>query len=59
MDGPETEETSFPDERLELIFTFQHCPVGHHWTVVTAVKEAELSDDERRAARVHHDIRLP
>lgn len=37
----------------------QHCPVGHHWTVVTPVREADLSDQERRAASEHHDIRVP
>jgi hypothetical protein len=37
----------------------QRCPVGHHWTVVTPVKEADLSDDERRTASEHHDLRLP
>jgi hypothetical protein len=37
----------------------QYCPIGHHWTVVSPVKEAELSDEERRAAREHHDIRVP
>ena len=37
----------------------QRCPVGHHWTVVTPVREAELSAEERRAASEHHDIRLP
>ena len=37
----------------------QRCPVGHHWTVVTPVKEADLSEDDRRAAREHEDIRLP
>jgi hypothetical protein len=37
----------------------QRCPVGHHWTIVTPIKEVELSDDERRAAGEHHDIRVP
>ena len=37
----------------------QHCPVGHHWTVVTPVKETQLSDAERQIAREHHDIRIP
>ena len=37
----------------------QYCPVGRHWTVVTPVREADLSDGERRGAREHHDIRIP
>jgi hypothetical protein len=37
----------------------QHCPVGHHWTVVTPVRDAVLSDQERRAARERHDIPVP
>jgi hypothetical protein len=37
----------------------QHCPVGHHWTIVTPVKESSLSEDERRAAAEHRDVRLP
>ena len=37
----------------------QYCPVGRHWTVVTPVNQAELSDDERRAATERHDIRIP
>ena len=37
----------------------QRCPVGHHWTVVTPVKAADLSARELRAARGVRDIRLP
>jgi hypothetical protein len=37
----------------------QHCPVGHHWTVVTPVKETELSDEDQKVAGEHHDIRIP
>jgi hypothetical protein len=37
----------------------QRCPVGHHWSLVTPVNEAELSEADRRAAHEHHDIRLP
>jgi hypothetical protein len=37
----------------------QRCPVGNHWSLVTPVNESELSEDERRFARAHHDIRLP
>ncbi|HLK43516.1 MAG TPA: hypothetical protein VKV34_09255 [Thermoleophilia bacterium] len=38
---------------------FQRCPVGHHWTIVTPVREADLSDDELAAARAVHDVRIP
>jgi hypothetical protein len=37
----------------------QHCPVGHHWTVVVPVRDRDLTDDERLNARKHHDTRLP
>jgi hypothetical protein len=37
----------------------QYCPIGHHWTVVTPVKEADLSAEQRQSAREHHDIRMP
>jgi len=37
----------------------QRCPVGRHWSLVTPVDERELSDDERRFAGEHHDIKLP
>jgi hypothetical protein len=38
---------------------FQRCPVGRHWSLVTPVKESELSPAERREAAEHRDIRLP
>ena len=37
----------------------QRCPVGGHWSLVTPVKPAELSEDERRLARERKDVRLP
>jgi hypothetical protein len=37
----------------------QRCPVGRHWSIVTPVKESELSDAELRTAKEHKDIRLP
>jgi len=37
----------------------QRCPVGKHWSIVTPVKESELSKDERRIASEHRDVRLP
>jgi hypothetical protein len=38
---------------------FQYCPIGRHWSIVTPVRESELSDDERRSAAENTDIRLP
>jgi hypothetical protein len=37
----------------------QRCPVGQHWTIVTPVMEAELSEPDRRLAGERHDIRIP
>ena len=37
----------------------QRCPVGKHWSLVTPVKDADLTDDERRDAAEHRDIRIP
>ncbi len=42
-----------------LWWRVQRCPVGHHWAVVTPVRESELSRRERRAAERHRDIPLP
>jgi hypothetical protein len=38
---------------------FQHCPVGNHWSIVTPVKEAELTEEGRRIAHGTQDIRIP
>jgi hypothetical protein len=37
----------------------QWCPVGHHWSLVTPAHVSALSRRERRAAAVHHDLRIP
>jgi hypothetical protein len=37
----------------------QRCPVGGHWSLVTPVNEASLSDAERRRAHEQHDIPIP
>jgi hypothetical protein len=37
----------------------QFCPVGRHWSIVTPVKEADLSLREKLAARRHKDIPIP
>jgi hypothetical protein len=38
---------------------FQWCPVGKHWSMVTPVRESELTPREKRRARSHRDLRLP
>jgi hypothetical protein len=37
----------------------QWCPVGRHVTLVTPVKDADLTDTEREFAAEHHDVRVP
>lgn len=37
----------------------QRCPVGHHLSLVTPVREASLDDDERRRAAAARDLALP
>src|SRR5579872_4164418 len=35
----------------------QRCPVGKHWSLVTPVRDADLTEQERELARAHRDIR--
>jgi hypothetical protein len=37
----------------------QRCPVGRHWTLVTPVRDSDLAEDERTAARQVRDARVP
>jgi hypothetical protein len=37
----------------------QRCPVGRHWSFVSAVKEASLSEQERHGAAAVRDSRIP
>lgn len=37
----------------------QRCPVGQHWTLVTPVREDDLTEEERETAAEHHDVMLP
>lgn len=37
----------------------QRCPVGKHWSLVTPVRDADLTEEERRFAHEHHDVRVP
>jgi hypothetical protein len=41
------------------VWRIQYCPVGHHWALVQPVKTAKLTDEDRRIASEHRDIRLP
>jgi hypothetical protein len=38
---------------------FQRCPVGRHWALVRPVKDADLTEAQRRSAREHRDLRVP
>lgn len=40
-------------------YRLQRCPVGHHWSLVRPVRPADLTADELRFARDHHDLYLP
>jgi hypothetical protein len=33
--------------------------VGDHWSIVTPVRDSDLTDEERQLAREHRDIRVP
>ncbi len=37
----------------------QRCPVGKHWSIISPVKESDLSEDEKRIASEHRDVRIP
>ena len=41
------------------LWRFQRCPVGEHWTIVTPVRAADLTPDERKRASVQGDLRIP
>lgn len=47
--------------RLEPVrwIRLQHCPIGRHWSLVVPVKGSDLTDDDRRTALAHHDLRIP
>ena len=38
---------------------FQYCPVGRHWTLVTPVKNSDLTDEDRAMATATRDLRIP
>jgi hypothetical protein len=37
----------------------QRCPVGAHWSLVSPVRESDLTAEERSAAAEHRDVRIP
>ena len=37
----------------------QWCPVGRHVSLVTPVRDSELTDEQRRSAGQHRDVRIP
>lgn len=37
----------------------QRCPVGKHWSLVTPVRDVDLTEEERQLARAQHDLWLP
>lgn len=37
----------------------QYCPVGRHWTLVTPVDPAQLTEADAQSAAEQRDIRLP
>lgn len=49
---------SFKAVRLGWV-RLQYCPVGEHWTFVMPVRDSDLTDEERRIAGQHHDVRVP
>lgn len=38
---------------------YQRCPVGRHWSLVTPVKESDLSEEQKRIAHETKDLRIP
>ena len=42
-----------------LVARVQWCPVGRHWSLVTPVRDADLTAEDRLLAGAHHDIRIP
>ncbi len=38
---------------------WQYCPVGRHWSLVTPVRESQLTRRERRSAAGRRDLKIP
>jgi hypothetical protein len=41
------------------LWRVQWCPVGRHVALVSLVKNADLTEEERESAAEHHDIPIP
>lgn len=41
------------------IARLQYCPVGRHWSLVTPVRDGDLSASERARAHATRDLPLP
>lgn len=37
----------------------QRCPVGRHWSLVTPVRDRDLTADQLAFARTHRDVAIP
>ncbi len=53
-----TPGVSFKAVRLGLT-RLQWCPVGKHFSIVRPINDAELTDEQKREAARHHDLRIP
>lgn len=42
-----------------VVARWQRCPVGRHWSLVVPVRDCDLTDEQRRFAADHHDLRIP
>jgi hypothetical protein len=42
-----------------LVVRLQRCPAGPHWSLVTPVRAATLTEGELATARARHDVRIP
>lgn len=42
-----------------VVARWQRCPVGRHWSLVVPVRDRDLTDEQRRFAAHHHDVRIP
>ena len=38
---------------------FQHCPVGHHWSMVVPLDQMSAEPADLQTAAALHDIRIP
>jgi len=49
---------SFKAIRLGF-FRLQRCPVGHHWSIVVPVRDADLTPMQRVLADQNRDVQIP